>query len=1705
MSTPRSLTTGSALPLKAAVVVAGGMSGVGVNATAEVMTYATVTTDQANYLPGQTVTITGTGWAPGETVQLVFHEDPTLEPDFTFTTVADGNGNILNTQFQPNSQDVGVGFYLTATGLQSGFQAQTTFSDGNVVIGITYTPNSIPPSAPLLPGQTVTVTATAHGNPVGSVPDPTCGTITFLYNAQKNGSGGTPFPSGPVQLNGTSTATQTISTLTIGTSYFSASYDPSTCVPNPHNYTAGGADGKQYIVDGTISGTVYTDANLNRTFDGGDTPLAGVTVTLTPSSGSPTNTTSAPDGTYSFSPEPGGTYTITVGTASGEILETTSPLSVTLGPGNSTGNDFGFVATGAISGEAYTDANLDKTLDNGEVGLVSVTVTLTGTDFQNNAVSKTTTTAADGTYSFTNLAPGTYAVSAPASASSENRDTSGSINVSLGSGQTSTGNNFGYVVAGTISGNVYTDTNLNKTLDAGDTPLGSVTVTLTGSDLLGNAVSKTTTSAPDGTYSSPGLAPGTYTVSAPATSGGESSDTPTSINVSLGSGQTSANNNFGYYLPGTISGNTYVDTNLNKALDSGDTPLGSVTVTLTGTDFLGNAVSKTTTSAAAGTYSFTNLTPGTYGVSAPATASGDTADTPGSISSLSLGSGQTLPNNNFGYVAPGTISGNAYTDANLNKTLDTGDTPLGSVTITLTGTDLLGNAVSKTTISATDGTYSFTNLVPGTYSLSAPGTASGETADTPGSITSLSLGNGQTLSNNNFGYVAPGTISGTTYTDANLNKTFDTGDTPLGSVSVTLTGTDFQSNAVSKTATTAANGTYSFTNLMPGTYTVTAPGTASSETADTPSAIASLSLGSGQTLSNNNFGYVAPGTISGNTYTDVNLSKSLDTGDTPLGSVQVALTGTDLLGNAVSKTTNSASDGTYSFTNLLPGSYSVSAPGTASGETADTSSSIASLSLGSGQTLANNNFGYVAPGSISGLTFTDVNLSRTYGTGDTPLASVPVTLTGTDFRGNAVSLSTTSGSNGSYSFPNVLPGAYTVSTPSTSGGETQDTPGSITVNLASGQNSANNNFGYVAPGTISGLAYTDVNLNKSYGSGDTPLASVPVTLTGTDFRGTAVSQSTTTGSNGTYSFPNVMPGTYAVSAPGTTSGETADTPNSISVSLGSGQTSANNNFGYVAPGSISGIAYTDVNLSRSYGAGDTPLGSVAVTLTGTDFQGNAVSLTATTAANGSYSFPSVAPGTYTVSAPGTVGTETADTPSSISVTIGSGQASANNNFGYIAPASISGNTYTDVNLNKTLDSGDAALGSVTVTLTGTDFQGNAVSKTTSSSTGGAYSFTNLAPGSYTVSAPGTTSGETADTPGTINVSLGSGQNSANNNFGYVAPGSISGITYTDVNLSRTYGTGDTPLASVLVTLTGTDFRGNAVSLSTTSGSNGTYSFPSLLPGSYTVSAPTSTGGENADTPGSITVSLGSGQTSASNNFGYVAPGSISGTTYTDVNLSKTYGTGDTPLASVPVTLTGTDFQGNAVSLSTTSSSTGAYSFPNLAPGTYTVAAPTSAGGETADTASSISVSLGSGQNSANNNFGYVAPGSISGITYTDVNLSHTYGTGDTPLASVPVALTGTDFQGNAVSLSTTSSGTGAYSVPNLAPGTYTVSAPASAGGETADTASSLSVSLGSGQNSANNNFGYVAPASISGTTYTDVNANRVFDTGDTGLGSVTVT
>ena len=90
------------------------------------------------------------------------------------------------------------------------------------------------------------------------------------------------------------------------------------------------------------------------------------------------------------------------------------------------------------------------------------------------------------------------------------------------------------------------------------------------------------------------------------------------------------------FIPGSLGGSVFADSNGDGMLNFEDVGIGGVQVTLTGTDISGNEVQRTTTTNASGEYRFLNLVPGVYRVQqTQPLLMIDGADTPPSVEPIS--------------------------------------------------------------------------------------------------------------------------------------------------------------------------------------------------------------------------------------------------------------------------------------------------------------------------------------------------------------------------------------------------------------------------------------------------------------------------------------------------------------------------------------------------------------------------------------------------------------------------------------------------------------------------------------------------------------------------------------------------------------------------------------------------------------------------------------------------------------------------------------------------------------------------------------------------------------------------------------------------------------------------------------------------------------------------------------------------------------
>lgn len=827
--------------------------------------------------------------------------------------------------------------------------------------------------------------------------------------------------------------------------------------------------------------------------------------------------------------------------------------------GVATGNNFGELKPASLSGYAFIDGNKNAFRDGGDTsGVTGMVVTLAGTDDQGNSVNTSVNTGTSGLYTFPDLRPGTYAVtitpisgmthvgaqigdkggnagggSGP-SVGSGVKDATAITNITLVAGDKGLNYNFGQSGEG-LSGKVYVDLNGNGVLDAGEPGIQGVKIVLSGMTKDGRQVCDVispqpcaTTTGADGGYSFVGL---------------PESDAA------------------GY----TLKEQAQSDAPLNRYAD-GEETVGSL---------------------------------------------GGNKSVNDQISGIKL-AGTFGSNYNFGEKGID-LPGRVFVDSNGDTQPGAGEPGLPGVTITLSGTTVDGQDVctvlaaqgrSCTVLTGGDGKFKFPGLPAGNYTLTETQPKDyANSSNTPSNAggTGSDESNGDSKFNNiTLTPSSPtvteylfaektGGLSGYVYHDKNGNSVRDSATDPgIAGVTVTVTGTTEQGDPVSLTTTTDANGYYSFHGLHNGSYTVTETQPAgwldgktskglvagSECTAcvnSTGNVIASIKFTADKAYTEFNFGEVKGTSISGSVYHDVNEDGHLNPQE-GLGGVTVTLTGTDDLGNPVTKTTTTGPDGKYSFPDLRPsdsngytltetqpadiGDFPASGgqPGTVQGNPAGNSTQpnvITGVVLKSGESGEEYNFRDKAS-TLAGTVYRDDNDNGLLDSNERGLPNVTVTLTGTSSSGAAISRTTTTDDQGNYRFVGLPSGNYQLveTQPSgmldgkekagTKGGTVDNSqfcdaaPCNTISNIPLGQ--AENATGYLfgeRGGSLSGTVYADLNNSGTKDANEQGLAGVVVMLSGTTATGEDICSlrgaafcTAVTDANGNYKFEGVPPGVY---------------------------------------------------------------------------------------------------------------------------------------------------------------------------------------------------------------------------------------------------------------------------------------------------------------------------------------------------------------------------------------------------------------------------------------------------------------------------------------------------------------------------------------------------------------------------------------------------
>ncbi|HLW65889.1 MAG TPA: SdrD B-like domain-containing protein, partial [Gemmataceae bacterium] len=578
----------------------------------------------------------------------------------------------------------------------------------------------------------------------------------------------------------------------------------------------------------SISGYKFQEPNGNNdtTIGPNDSGVAGATVVLT---GTQTGTgtavtltqTTAANGFYQFTGLAAGTYQLTetppaglnlapatsgpaVGTPFGgtasvsgnkEIISNiVIPVNAN-GVNGVNGTEYNFpeipsLANTQLSGHKFYDPLKNESAAT-DVGIPGVTMVLTGTSTSGAGISLTTTTDANGAYTF-NPPP-------------------------------SAGNPAGGLPAGT-----YTVTEIPP---ATFTPPGSNTpVTLTSEAPVPGTVAGT----PSGTPGNNQISSITITADANGSAVGPGInynffDAPANGIDSI--------SGYKYQEPFLVAGEP------NRIRDTADKPIVGGDLVLTGITASGQTITPvTTTTDATGFFEFTNLQPGVYSITDPLpaglilTAELPVPGTPFGGTPLNLGNNLVeitnivVPANplnvagvnyDFPFTIPPAIStvasagGPVGTVINDQAVLIGGSDPTGTILFKLTAPDGTTAATEAVTINGA-GTYNtptgVTTTQVGAYKWSATysGDAFNPSVSDNGVNETSTIGGGLN------------SISGIKFKDANRNDTFDNGDSGVAGATIVLTGTQTATGtAVTQTTTTGTDGSYSFTGLLPGSYTLT--------------------------------------------------------------------------------------------------------------------------------------------------------------------------------------------------------------------------------------------------------------------------------------------------------------------------------------------------------------------------------------------------------------------------------------------------------------------------------------------------------------------------------------------------------------------------------------------------------------------------------------------------------------------------------------------------------------------------------------------------------------------------------------------------------------------------------------------------------------------------------------------------------------------
>ena len=390
-----------------------------------------------------------------------------------------------------------------------------------------------------------------------------------------------------------------------------------------------------------------------------------------------------------------------------------------------------------------------------------------------------------------------------------------------------------------------------------------------------------------------------------------------------------------------------------------------------------------------------------------------------------------------------------------------------------------------------------------------------------------------------------------------IRKTAEDGN--VANINFTLVGIGGEANGAYYSVYTNDYGNV-LTEVKPGTYMVTEQ-TPSGYVASPKSQQVTLKSGGGQVLTFYNA--LEKGTVK--------IVKTSDDGVVSGITFSVS-------GPSGSQTVTTGSNGTISVPNLSPGTYTVTEQ-VPSGYTADQTSQRFTLMPGELYTVNFHN------------TLQKGGLKITKTSSDGKVSGITFTV-----KGNGVSKTVTTGSNGTISIPDLTPGSYTV---------TETVPSGYTADKASQTVTVKN--GQTATVTFKNTLKTG-SLKIVKTSDDGHISGIQFTV-----KGGSVNQSVTSGADGTITVPDLTPGQYTVTE-NVPAGYTAD-QTSQTVTVKGDEITTVTFRNTLKTGSLKIVKTSD----------DGHISGIQFTV-----KGGSVDQTVTSGTDGTITVPGLVPGQYTV-------------------------------------------------------------------------------------------------------------------------------------------------------------------------------------------------------------------------------------------------------------------------------------------------------------------------------------------------------------------------------------------------------------------------------------------------------------------------------------------